>query len=218
MPDLPMPDWHAREGSGSGPADLTGFVLAGGKSTRMGSDKAYLRFEGETLLSRALSTLDTVAREVRIVGSCEKFSRLALVVEDIFPERGPLGGIHAALRSSNSDLNLMLAVDMPFVSASLLHFLTEKAWAAPRAVVVVPKCDGRCQPLCAIYRREFADVAEAALMAGRNKINPLFETVPTHLIDAEELLRAGFSSAMFRNLNTPEDVAVSSGPVEQRRA
>ena len=78
--------------------DVTGFILAGGKSTRMGTDKAFIEFEGHTLLERALSLARSVTPDVRIVGAREKFAPFAPVVEDIFRERGPLGGIHAALR------------------------------------------------------------------------------------------------------------------------
>jgi molybdopterin-guanine dinucleotide biosynthesis protein A len=72
--------------------------------------------------------------------------------------------------------------------------------------VVVPRGDGCRQPLCAIYRREFVDAAENALRAGRNRIDLLFEVVKTRVIEEEELEREGFSAAIFRNLNTPEEL------------
>ena len=77
--------------------DVTAFVLAGGKSTRMGSDKAFLEFEDRTLLARALELAQSITPRVSIVGSREKFGKFAPVVEDIFPDCGPLAGIHAAL-------------------------------------------------------------------------------------------------------------------------
>jgi len=117
-----------------------------------------------------------------------------------------LGGIHAALRSSTSDLNLMLAVDAPFVSRTLLQYLIREAHHAPDATVVVPRCNGHRQPLCAVYRRGFADAAEKALIAGKNRIDVLFNTVKSRVIKEDELERAGFSSALFCNLNTPEDL------------
>src|ERR1700733_6553877 len=99
---------------------LTVFILAGGKSTRMGRDKAFVEYEGRTLLARALEVARSVTPEVYIVGKREKFGRFARVVEDIFPDCGPLAGIHAALRASQTELNLILAVDMPFVSWAFL--------------------------------------------------------------------------------------------------
>jgi molybdopterin-guanine dinucleotide biosynthesis protein A len=178
----------------------------------MGADKAFIEFERRTLLARALGLVCSVTPNVRIVGAREKFAPFAPVVEDIFRDRGPLGGIHAALRASQTELNFMLAVDMPFVSVTFLQYLVSEARAAAQATVTVPRCDGRRQPLCAVYRPRFADVAEQALLAGRNRIDSLFDTVETRVIGEDELSRAGFSSAIFRNLNTPEQLE------EQRRA
>jgi phospholipid/cholesterol/gamma-HCH transport system ATP-binding protein len=185
---------------------ISAFILAGGKSTRMGADKAFLEFEGLTLLARALELAGSVTPQVSIVGSREKFARFAPVVEDIFPDRGPLGGIHAALRFSVTELNLMLAVDMPLVPQTFLQYLLDQARIARGAWVVIPRADGRLQPLCAIYRREFAGAAENALRAGNNKIDLLFNSLPARVIDEKQLQAAGFSSAIFRNLNTPEEL------------
>jgi molybdopterin-guanine dinucleotide biosynthesis protein A len=194
-------------GMENGPGSrVAAFILAGGKSTRMGRDKAFVEYDGRTLLARALSLVRSVTPDVRIVGSQEKFARFAPVVEDIFRDCGPLGGIHSALRSSPAELNLVLAVDMPFISAEFLLYLISQARSVPEAHVVVPVAGGRRQPLCAIYRREFADAAENALRAGQNRIDRLFDEVRTRVIEEEELEDAGFSSSIFRNLNTPEEL------------
>ncbi len=186
--------------------DIAAFILAGGKSSRMGTDKAFIDYDGRTLLARALDLARSVTPDVRIVGSAEKFAPFAPVVEDIFRDCGPLGGIHAALRSSLTELNVMLAVDTPFVSWAFLQYLLSQARGAPDATVVVPRDEAGSQPLCAIYRREFADAAESALRAGRNRIDVLFNTVRTRVIEPQELECAGFSRAIFRNLNTPEEL------------
>jgi molybdopterin-guanine dinucleotide biosynthesis protein A len=190
-----------------GSPDVTAFILAGGKSTRMGADKAFVEYGGRTLLARALDLARSVTPEVRIVGSAEKFALFAPVVEDVFCDCGPLGGIHAALRASQTELNVMLAVDMPFVSWTFLQYLISQAGKAPEAAVVVPRGNGNWQPLCAVYRREFAGAAEDALRAGRNRIDPLFNVVRTRVVAEEELAGVGFSPALFRNLNTPEEVS-----------
>ena len=193
--------------------DVTAFVLAGGKSTRMGVDKAFVQWNGRTLLARALDVARTVAPDVRIVGRREKFAEFAPVVEDQFRDCGPLGGIHAALRASQTELNLILAVDMPFVSEAFLHSLLAAARSARDADVVLPRVGGRWQPLCAIYRREFGVTAESALRSGRNRIDRLFDVVRLRVIDEKELGGAGFSLNLFQNLNTPEDLEA-----EKRRA
>lgn len=190
----------------SASADITTFILAGGKSTRMGMEKAFVLLEGRTLLARMLDVARSVTAEVRIVGNPAKFQPFAPVVEDVFPGCGPLGGIHAALRSSQTDLNLILAVDVPFVSFALLQFLITRSRESAATVTVV-RTSGGLQPLCAMYRRAFADIAEGALRAGRYKIDALFEDGKTEVIAEEELRVAGFSPELFRNLNTPEDLS-----------
>jgi len=192
---------------------LTAFILAGGKSTRMGTEKAFVDYGGCTLLARALSLARSVSSDVHVVGSREKFAAFAPVVEDVFRDHGPLGGIHAALRTSSTELNLILAVDTPFLSEEFLRYLMNQAVDAPLATVVVPRTGGCWQPLCAIYRREFASAAESALRAERNKIDRLFAEVRTRVIEEQELQAAGFSPALFRNLNTPEELEA-----EKRRA
>ncbi len=185
--------------------DLTAFLLAGGKSTRMGSDKAFLSFRGKTLLSRALEVLQSITPEVLIVGDRLRFSSHGSVVEDVFRERGPLGGIHAALSVTATDLNVLLAVDLPFIEPQLFGYLLKRA-RETTALVVVPRTEDGWQPLCAVYRKRFKDSAERALLQGKNKIDPLFEEVEILAVGEAELADKGFSPAMFRNLNTAADV------------
>jgi len=183
----------------------SGFVVAGGQSSRMGSDKAFLEWEGKPLIERALDTLRTVCSDVAIVGARTKFARYGTVVEDVYPGSGPLAGIHAGLLHSGADLNFMLAVDMPFVSQHLLRFLFGIA-ENERTVVTAPRLSGRFQPLCAAYRRSFVAPAEQALREGKNKIDALFAGLRVRIVEEDELAAAGFSAALFRNLNTPEDL------------
>lgn len=179
-----------------------GFILAGGKSSRMGDDKAFLPWGNQTWLDRAREKVAAVCESVRVVGPREKFG--AVAIEDIFANRGPLGGIHAALRSSSAELNLMLAVDLPLMEPAFLKYLLEQARGSS-AMVTVPRIGGGWQPLCAVYRRSFAEVAEKALTAGKNKIDALFSAVPPRVVEEAEILNAGFGAEMFDNLNTPEE-------------
>src|SRR5216684_3876737 len=166
---------------------VTAFILAGGKSTRMGTDKAFVTLSGRSLLDRMLDLGQSVTRDVRIIGNAQKFSQFAPTVEDVFQDCGPLGGIHAALRASSTELNVILAVDLPFVSPALLQYLIARAESVPGVRATVPHAAGGWQPLCAVYRRQFADAAESALRAGRYKIDELFDPVRTQRIEEEEL-------------------------------
>ena len=122
----------------------------------------------------------------------------------MYRDRGPLGGIHAALASSAAELNLILAVDVPFVSRDFLQYLLKRARES-EAIVTVPRAARGLQPLCGVYRRSFVEVAEQALREGRNKIDELFRLVETRVVEEHELAEAGFSVEMFQNLNTPEE-------------
>jgi molybdenum cofactor guanylyltransferase len=181
-----------------------GFILAGGKSTRMGADKAFVDFGGQTLLERALTVIGAACDRVTIVGDPAKFEKYGPVVADMFPGCGPLAGIHTALTHSPAELNLMLAVDMPFVSRELLAFLWATAESGD-AIITVPIVGKGLQPLCAVYRRDFAPVAEEALRAEKYKIDAAFSKVSIRAIDKDELRAAGFSEQSFFNVNTPQD-------------
>jgi molybdopterin-guanine dinucleotide biosynthesis protein A len=184
---------------------LTGFVLAGGKSTRMGKDKAALPFGGKTLLDTALAVVRAVAQEAYIVGSPELYSGYGPTFADIFPGCGPLGGIHTALSHTKTEFNLVLGVDTPFLSTKLLAYLAERALAS-RAMVTAPVIKAYPQPLCAVYTRDFLSIAGTALKAGHYKIVPLFPEGRVLLIEEAELARFAFTAEMFDNLNTPEDL------------
>jgi len=196
--------------------DLAAFVLAGGKSSRMTKDKAFLSFGAETLLSRAMKLASAVAESVSIVGDVKKFAGFGPVVADIYPDRGPLGGIHAALSATKAEQNLILAVDLPFLELRFLECLIAEAQKSA-ALVTVSQVGRGFQPLCAVYRREFGELADAALRKGRNKIDLLFAEINPRIITEEEFVRSGFSVEMFRNLNTPQDLEEALGKIGPER-
>jgi molybdopterin-guanine dinucleotide biosynthesis protein A len=195
----------------SNKSDCAAFILAGGKSTRMGTDKAFVMLNGRMLMEHALDLVSTITANVRIVGAASKFQRFAPVVEDIFCGCGPLAGIHAALRSSVSDLNLILAVDVPFVPADLLGYLLAQAQNHNDAIAIVPRTSQNWEPLCAVYRREFVHAVDSALRAGNYKIGALFSKIKVLAVVEGELAARGFSPRAFRNLNTPEELIAAGG-------
>jgi molybdenum cofactor guanylyltransferase len=188
---------------------VTVFVLAGGQSTRMGSDKALLRLEGETLLERALQLAKAVGAPARIVGARERYAEFgAEVVEDEFPNCGPLAGIHAALGASDTELNIVLAVDTPMVTADFLRYLVHRAQAQSDALATVPDADGGIQGTCAVYRRPFRAVAAQQLSKGKYRITDALALVRVEYVEENEIRDAGFDPAkIFANLNTPAEFA-----------
>jgi len=170
----------------------------------MGTDKAFLEISGRSLLTNALELARSVTGEIKIVGNPAKFSAYGTVVQDLYRDRGPLGGIHAALKVSDTELNLIIGVDLPLLDKRFLKRLLDIAEKCD-SQVTVPSVNGHYEPLCGVYRRTFAVVADAALAANRNKIDALFPEVSIRVISDDELIACGFSSVMFRNVNTPED-------------
>jgi molybdopterin-guanine dinucleotide biosynthesis protein A len=171
----------------------------------MGTDKAFLRLGRLTLLEQAIATSKEVSATVALVGNKEQLRPYGWVIEDEFPGQGPLAGIHAALKSkSASDLNIFLAVDLPGVPSSLLKYLLKVAGESGK-VVTAPYANGFSQPLCAVYRRDFAVVAEKALQAGHNKIDALYREVSVRRVEQAELAALEIPASVFDNVNTPED-------------
>jgi len=134
---------------------LWGFVLAGGKSSRMKTDKAFLKFDGETFLEKAFKTLFELCKTTKIVINKEQRTKFTEAfpaldfVFDIYPQRGALGGIHAALKNCGSEFALVLAVDLPLVTSQTLERIA--AISGNSAATVPRQNDGRLQPLCAVY-------------------------------------------------------------------
>ena len=170
----------------------------------MGTDKALLALDGSTLLQRTRRLLESVCGSVFVLGSREIYGSFGECLEDVFPECGPLGGIHAALLHSKTRLNLITAVDTPFLTEGFLKYLITRA-AASSALVVTPRVAGRVQPLCSIYSREFLPIAEAALKAGEYKIASLFPAGRTLVLTEDDAGEFAGVAEMFENLNTPED-------------
>jgi molybdenum cofactor guanylyltransferase len=166
----------------------------------MGEDKAFLRLGKRLLIDHAILTVRPLEGDIFIIGPKDKFGAYGRTIQDVFPDCGPLGGIHAALTRTETPLNLVIPVDMPFVRSEYFFKLVDEA-RSTNASVTVTKTDRGLQPLCAIYRPQFKQVAEEALKAGRYKIDRLFGE-GTCILDAR---RMGYDPTMFDNLNTRED-------------
>jgi molybdopterin-guanine dinucleotide biosynthesis protein A len=180
------------------------YVLAGGRSSRMGEDKAFLELAGKPLIVGAVEVVRATDLDAKIVGDPRKFAAFGTVIEDVYRDRGPLGGIHAALTNSAAEWNLILAVDLPFVPVQFLKYLLASAESSG-ATVTVPSLGKYFQPLCAVYRKAFVCVAERSLSEGKNKIDQLFPEVTVCAVSEEEIVANGFDASIFRNLNTPEE-------------
>lgn len=186
---------------------LTGFVLAGGYSRRMGRNNAAPTIENETMLDRQVRLLRSVARRIVVVGGSgvylQKFE--APVVQDIVHGRGPLGGIYTAVLQTRTEYNFVLGCDLPFISRRLLRYITNRAVVAESDTTLPLSCDGRLQPLCGVYRRRARYAVQTSIVTGRNKVSSFFSRVRCTVIPWRDLAQAGFRTSIFDNMNTLED-------------
>lgn len=185
---------------------ITGFVLAGGASRRMGQPKERLVLDSETMLERQDRLLRSVCRTVVVLGQPERISiARAPVLPDEFPDRGPLGGIFTGLLHSSTEFNLFLSCDMPFMRKRFLRYLCSCALAGEADVTVAETPERGLQPLVAVYRRRALWVIRRSLEREENKVSRFFSQVRCRVLSAPELARAGFSLRIFANMNTRED-------------
>lgn len=186
--------------------DVEGFILAGGRSRRMGEDKARLRLGVETFVERVARALGEVARRVRVVSGRHEREACGLdVVPDVFENCGALGGIHAALAHAHSPRVLVVSCDLPFVTGGLFARLVELGTQGFDAVVPV-QTDGRPQPLCALYARDAClPIAERLLREGLARPRLLLREARTLWVEEEKLSDLDDSALFFLNVNTPDD-------------
>ncbi len=187
---------------------ITGIVLCGGRSTRMGRDKASLPFGDETLLERAVRVVKEVADAVIVVtrkveGGGNPFLGLPVrLVHDAVANLGPLAGIAAGLSASTTDLNIVIACDMPLIRPAVLRRLIDLRGDADICLAVI---DGRASPLCAVYRARVAADAQALLASGERRVMALLDRVQTQRVDAAAFRDIDPDLESFLSCNTPEE-------------
>ena len=188
-----------------------GIILAGGRSQRMGTDKALLPLPGkapETFLARMASTLAPLCAEVLIVArDPAQFADVAFpgtrIVFDQKPGGGPLMGLYSGLNAMQSSTALVVAVDMPFVQPALLTFLLD---CYQQDTLVVPVVDGVPQVLLALYPRSILPLIESLLQQGKRAPRALLEVAPVHYIEEARLRQVDPQLRSFVGINTPQDL------------
>jgi molybdopterin-guanine dinucleotide biosynthesis protein A len=174
---------------------VTGFVLAGGRSTRMGRDKALLDWHGRTLLEHATGLLQEVTDSVEVVGRDQ--------LPDRVPKSGPLSGIVTALEATLTEVNLVIAVDLPYLTKHFLKYLRARAETSHCALVA---CNIEADyPLCLGMRKSLLPEVRRRLADGQLSVRGLIESASADFVTTTDLAQNGFDSNLFRNINTPED-------------
>ncbi|MBS4012887.1 MAG: molybdenum cofactor guanylyltransferase [Bacteroidetes bacterium] len=184
-------------------SDISVAILAGGKNSRMkGDNKALLKVDGISIIDRQIEVLSEIFGEIFIVGKDFKHGRNLRVVEDIFPEKGPLSGIHTALSYSNTELVFVVSCDMPFLCGDFIKELVFEA-TEYQYDAIVPKHKSGIEPLHAIYRKSIVNIAEATLKQEDIRIRNMFDDIKIKYFD----VNLHYNTEMiFFNINNPQDL------------
>jgi molybdopterin-guanine dinucleotide biosynthesis protein A len=185
-------------------SSVEGFVLIGGRSSRMGTDKSMLLLDGQTLVERVTKALSSITSSIHVVGNQSQLTLDNRVVPDRFAEWGALGGLHGALSSCRAEWAAVVACDLPFVTGELFSFLAS-ARENFEAVAPIQK-DDIPQPLCALYRVEpCAKLATELIESGERRPIALLQSVRTRWVSFDQLLGLEGADHFFDNINTPDD-------------
>ena len=201
-------------------AGWVGFVLAGGRSSRMGEDKALVRFGGQPLVLLALGVLREAGLTASLAGGADSLASFAPVVEESKPGLGPLGGICAALASMSARWAVFLPIDLPLLPASLVTFLLDHARITDRAVTLC-SINGFAQTFPVVVDRAALAALETELTAGRAGCFSAFRAAaasldqPVTVLAVESLVQTGQiahpdglpAARWFLNVNAPEDLS-----------
>lgn len=186
-------------------ADVTGVILAGGASSRMGRNKALLEVNGSPIIAGTYRTLASLFHEVIIVtNSPRDFDFIPCrKVPDIYPDIGSVAGLHSALANSTTERTFVTACDMPFVDPYIIRHLC--ALHQDEYEAVVPFSEGGQEPLHAVYRSKCRELFESAINNGERKILDILPRMKVRTVTWEEIKAIGGSKAVFLNVNTPEE-------------
>ena len=190
--------------------NLTGIILSGGKSTRMGENKAFIEIEGIPIIHRIYTLFERLFDEVIIVtNQKEIFSDLnAKIYEDLIPDRGALGGLYTGLFFSSFLFSFCVACDMPFLKESVVRFLTGNVGGYD---VVVPKTKDGLQPLHAVYSKNCLQPIKRMIDEGKFRIIDFYWMAKVKIIEEREFISLDPMKESFINVNTREELFLIKG-------
>ena len=199
-------------------ANSTGIVLAGGKSSRLGREKALEWIAGRRLIERVVDTLGLVSHEVLVVTSSEQFDTVASLhlkaktTVDIYPGKAAFGGIYTGLANASTQYGLVVACDMPFLNSALLCYLVQ---IAPGFDIVIPRVGGKIEPLHAVYSKDCLTVIQQLLDRNILQLLLLLDLVKTRYVSDEEVDKFDSKHRSFFNINTENDLVEARKVTEQ---
>lgn len=190
--------------------EWTGIILAGGLSSRMGTNKAMLELNGSVVLQHVTKAMRPAVSRI-IVAAGPNVTTYGTMgyecVQDHYPGKGPLAGLHAALRASDTDWNLVCACDMPLLQTSFFDGIKKLAESHDSYSAIVPRVDGRVHPLAGAYHKRVLPDLEQRLIQDHLRVMRWLEEIGCLYVETEELERAGVHQVAMQlsNMNTPEE-------------
>jgi len=185
---------------------LTAIILAGGKSSRIGSgqDKAILKLNGKRLIDIVISKLKHIVGDnIIIVGPTEKYPSYKQVVPDLFNQKGLLVGLYSGLKTSVSQYNLVVGCDMPFLKVELLQYMRDKIDSND---IIIPRyARSYVEPLCAIYSKVCLEVMKRNIKVGILSVRKIFPYLKVKYIEEKEIKKVDPELNSFFNVNYKED-------------
>jgi molybdenum cofactor guanylyltransferase len=186
--------------------NITGIILAGGKNSRMGVNKAFLKIEEMRLIDNILAIYQRIFSEIIIVTNdplSYKELSCAVVVSDIYKGKGPLGGIYTGLFYAVNDYSFIAACDMPYLNKDFILYMIEQAG---KNDIIVPELPDGFQALHAIYSRRCLPAIKKMILADKLKIAGLYKDMRLLRITEEKIKPFNTDGRLFININTPEDL------------
>ncbi|MDX1437209.1 MAG: molybdenum cofactor guanylyltransferase [Anaerolineales bacterium] len=201
--------------------DLTGVVQAGGRSRRMGQDKALMDFLGEPLILQPIRILEQLTREILVItNQPQDYAFLNKpLVKDALPDRGALGGLYTALLAARTAFTATVACDMPFVSERLLRAQYRALCESPDAAAAIPESSHGLEPLHAVYRTEIClPAVKSALEGGKRRMVSWHQGLIVNIIPNAQVREHDREELAFLNLNTVEEFRTAEGIARERPA
>ncbi|RIA09924.1 molybdenum cofactor guanylyltransferase [Flavobacteriaceae bacterium MAR_2010_72] len=188
--------------------DITGIVLAGGKSSRMGTDKGFLKLDNVTFMERLIETLKPFVNEIMIVSNNDKYEQFGYKrLDDCIKDAGPLAGLYTGLYHSKTEYNLVLSCDVPFVNSKILSVLFEGV--DPASEVIQLESEGKTMPLIAIYKKQCLQRCLDLLHDGERRLQVAVEQFKTKTISIDSEL-----NQYVQNINTLEQFKALEHAIE----
>ena len=180
---------------------INGYILAGGKSSRMGTDKSLLLFEGKAMIQYVIEQLQPIFSKLVIVSNNPEYEKFGLeVIPDLIKDIGPAGGIYTALKHSKTKLNFMVSCDMPFITKEAIAFIMENT---NDSQIVLLENQGKLEPLFGIYAKDCENTWFELIQQNTIKLQKMVSYFKLKTIPVEN--NEIFKESFFKNINTKED-------------